>query len=126
MKVEFTINDENKELILKPSENGWEVKYEDCNEIQPLFNYLVVKKDEEKGVSMGGIIIPDTSKEKPSTGTVISVGTGVWDDKTNTFKPMTVKVGDRVLFPKLMGQTIKMNDEEIFLIKEENLLAIIK
>lgn len=126
MKVGYTIKDEEKKIVLNPCEDGWEVEWVNPTTIQPMFNYIIVQKDEEKSKSNGGIIIPDSSKEKPSTGTVMAVGNGVWDDKSNSFRPMTVKVGDRVLFPKLTGQTIKVNDEEVFLIKEENLLAIVK
>lgn len=91
--------------------------------IEPMFDWVIVKKDEEKQTSNGGIFIPDSVKEKPSTGTVVSVGQGAWDDKSNTYKPMLLKEGDKVLFPKLMGKTIKLDDEEVFLIKQEEILA---
>lgn len=125
MKVAYTINDKEKEIILSPSKDGWEVKYEGWTEFAPMFNYILVEKDKEKEVSTGGIFIPEQSQEKPSTGTVVAVGDGVWDDEKNTFRPLTVKVGDRILFGKLAGQTIKFNNEEKTLLKETEILGII-
>lgn len=125
MKVAYTIYDVEKEIVLKPAEDGWKIKFEGWDEIQPMFNYVLVEKDKEKEVSNGGIFIPEQSQEKPSTGTVVAVGNGLWNEETNTFNPMTVKVGDRILFGKLAGQTIKLNNNEKTLLKETEILAII-
>ena len=95
-------------------------------DIKPLMNYVLIKKDEEKTVSSGGIFIPETSQEKPSTGTVLDIGEGLWDDAHGLLKPMTVKVGDKVLFPRLGGKTVEFDGEEFLLIRETELLAIIK
>ena len=126
MKVSYTIKDEEKEIILKPSEDGWKVVWEGWEDITPMFNYVLIEKDEEKTKSNGGIIIPDNMKEKPSTGTVVAIGDGLWDEKTSSFRPMRVKVGDRVLFPKQAGQTVIVGDKQKTLIKEDTLLGILK
>ena len=94
-------------------------------EIQPLFNFVVIEKDEEKSVSNGGIIIPDNAKEKPSTGVVIACGNGLYNEETGKIQPMTVKVGDRVLFGKFAGKIIKLNDEEKTILRETDILGII-
>ena len=91
-------------------------------EIQPLFNFVVIEKDEEKSVSNGGIIIPDNAKEKPSTGVVIACGNGLYNEETGKIQPMTVKVGDRALFG---SQIIKLNDEEKTILRETDILGII-
>lgn len=127
MKVGYTIYDSEKTIKLTSApENGWNVVFEGFDTIEPMFNYLLVEKDEEKSVSNGGIFIPDTSKEKPSTGTVVAVGKGVWNEKTGEFVPMTVKVGDRILFGKNAGQTITLNEQEKHLLRETEVLAILK
>ena len=94
-------------------------------EIQPLFNFVVVEKDEEKGVSDRGIIIPDNAKEKPSTGVVIACGNGLYNEETGKTMPMTVKVGDKVLFGKFAGQVIKLNGEEKTILRETDILGIL-
>lgn len=127
MKVGYTIYDSEKTIKLTSApENGWNIVFEGFDTIEPMFNYLLVEKDEEKSVSNGGIFIPDTSKEKPSTGTVVAVGKGVWNEKTGEFVPMTVKVGDRILFGKNAGQTITLNEQEKHLLRETEVLAILK
>ena len=95
--------------------------------IEPLSNYVLVKKDEEKEVSNGGIILTDAVKEKPSTGTVIAVGPGKYCEQTGNLIPMQVKPGDRVFFLRLGGQRIEDEDgTELTVLKPEELLGIIK
>ena len=94
-------------------------------EIQPLFNFVVVEKDEEKGVSDRGIIIPDNAKEKPQTCFFFSCGNGLYNEETGKTMPMTVKVGDRVLFGKFAGQVIKLNGEEKTILRETDILGIL-
>lgn len=126
MKVGYTIYDAEKTIKLTSApENGWNIVFEGFDTIEPIFNYLLVEKDEEKSISNGGIFIPDSSKEKPSTGTVVAVGKGIWDEKTGEFRPMTVKVGDRILFGKNAGQTIKLENVEKTILKETEILAIL-
>jgi chaperonin GroES len=126
MKVAYSIDDADKKLILTPAEDGFEVEYKDFSNFNPLFNYVVIKRDDEKEVTKGGIFIPDNSKEKPSTGTVISIGNGTVHEQTGIFTPTTVQVGDRVFFLRLAGQKIEMNGEEFTIIKENEILGIIR
>ena len=94
--------------------------------IKPLFDYILIEKDEEKKTTTGGLVIPDTMKEKPSTGTVIAVGEGAICEQTGLLTPMYVAVGDRVIFPKLVGKTIKVDGEEKTILKQTDLLGIIQ
>jgi chaperonin GroES len=95
------------------------------SKIRPLGDRVIVKRDEEaEQKSAGGIIIPDTAKEKPQRGTVIAVGTGALNDKGEKI-PMEVKVGDQVLFGKYAGNEIKINGDEYLIIRENEILGII-
>jgi chaperonin GroES len=94
--------------------------------IQPLGDRVLVEpaKDEEL-VKKGGIIIPDTAKEKPQQGKVIAVGTGKVDDNGKLI-PMHVKKGDKVLMPKYGGTEVKIDDKEYQIVREDDLLGIIQ
>jgi chaperonin GroES len=85
---------------------------------------LVTRLDKKKEETRGGIIIPDTAKEKPMEGKVIAVGSGrrLKDDKR---VPLEVKVGDRILFGKYAGTEVKINDKEHLIIKEDDVLGVI-
>ena len=89
--------------------------------VTPLHDRVLIKRIEEKESVKGGIIIPDTAKEKPQEGEVISVGSGR-REKGETI-PLDVKPGDRVLFGKYSGTEIKIEDEEYLILKEEEILA---
>lgn len=91
--------------------------------IRPLQDRIVVKRVESEGKTKGGIIIPDTAKEKPIEGRVIAVGNGkvLKDGKV---RPLEVKVGDVVLFGKYSGSEIKIEGEELVLIREDDVLAV--
>ena len=92
--------------------------------IRPLQDRVVLKRLEEKEVIKGGIIIPDTAKEKPMEGEVVAVGPGkIQDDGKRS--PMDVKAGDRVLFGKYAGTEIKIDDEEYVIMREEEILAVL-
>lgn len=94
--------------------------------LEPLFNYVIIMKDEEKEVSSGGIYIPDNSKEKPSTGTVIAVGPGKVHEQTGVLAPTTVKPNDRIFFLRLGGQKFEEDGKEYTILKEEEILGIIR
>lgn len=126
MKVTYTINDTNKTLELTPSDDGWELKVNYKGEFQPLYNNVIVEKDAEKEQTKGGIILSDDAKDKPSTGTVIAVGTGNYNELTGQITPLTVKAGDRILFAKFAGTEVEVDDKNIFIIKETDILSIIK
>jgi chaperonin GroES len=89
--------------------------------ITPLHDRVVVKRLEEKESVKGGIIIPDSAKEKPQEGEVVAVGAGKREKGERI--PLDVKVGDRVLFGKYSGNDIKIDDEEYMILKEDEILA---
>jgi len=93
--------------------------------IRPLQDRIIVKRIEEEEKTKGGIIIPDTAKEKPSEGKVVAVGTGkVTDDGKKI--PMEVKVGDRVLFGKYSGTEVKIEGEEHLILREDEVIGIVE
>ena len=93
--------------------------------VRPLHDRIVVQRLEEGEQKVGGIIIPDTAKEKPQQGKVIAAGSGkVNDDGKRT--PLDVKSGDRILFGKYSGQEIKLEGEEYLIMREDEVLAIIE
>ena len=93
--------------------------------IRPLHDRIIVKRMEEQEVKKGGIIIPDSAKEKPQEGKVIAVGNGnVADDGKKI--PLDVKAGDKILFGKYSGSEVKVEDEEYLILREEDVLAIIE
>jgi len=93
--------------------------------IRPLQDRVLVKRVEEEKMSKGGIIIPDTAKEKPIEGEIIAVGNGkVADD--GKLRPLDVKVGDRVLFGKYSGTEVKIDGEERLILREDDILGVIQ
>ncbi|UCG92583.1 MAG: co-chaperone GroES [candidate division WOR-3 bacterium] len=92
--------------------------------IKPLHDHILVERIEEE-VRKGGIIIPDTAKEKPQQGKVIAVGDGRRDEKGNRIA-LDVKKGDRILFGKYAGNEIKVEDKEYLIIREDDILGIIE
>ena len=93
--------------------------------INPLHDRVVVKRIAEQETVKGGIIIPDTAKEKPQEGQVIAVGQGKRGDDGKIVPP-DVKVGDRILFGKYSGSEIKLDEEEFLIIREEEILGVIE
>src|SRR5712675_2280032 len=92
--------------------------------VRPLHDRIIVQRLEEGEQRIGGIIIPDTAKEKPQQGKVIAAGTGkVKDDGKRT--PLDVKAGDLILFGKYSGQEIKLDGEEYLIMREEEILGVI-
>lgn len=92
--------------------------------IRPLQDRIVIKRIEAQQVTQGGIIIPDTAKEKPDEGRVIAVGNGK-QLKDGSLRALEVKVGDRVLFRKYSGTDVKIEGEEHVLLREDDILAIV-
>ena len=90
--------------------------------ITPLHDRVLVRRLEEKETVKGGIIIPDTAKEKPQEGEVIAVGAGKLNEKGERIH-LDVKAGDRILFGKYSGNDIKIDDEEYLILKEDEILA---
>ena len=93
--------------------------------VRPLHDRILVERLEEQEVRRGGIIIPDTAKEKPQEGKVIAVGTGkVGDDGKKI--PLDVKAGNKILFGKYSGSEVKVDDKEYLIMREEDVLAILE
>ncbi len=92
--------------------------------IKPLHDRVVIKRMEEEKMSAGGIVIPDSATEKPIKGEVLAVGAGKAFDNGSTRAP-SVKVGDKVLFGKYAGTEVKVDGQEILVVKEDDILAVL-
>ncbi len=93
--------------------------------IRPLHDRIIVKRVEAQRTTASGIVIPDTAAEKPEQGEVIAVGPGKRDDK-GTLIAMDIKVGDRVLFGKYAVQTVKVEGEELLVMREDDVMGVIE
>ncbi len=91
---------------------------------KPLHDRVLVRRVESEEKTKGGIIIPDSAKEKPAEGEVVAVGAGARDDDGDRIAP-DVKVGDRILFGKWSGTEVKLDDEDLLIMKESDILGII-
>ena len=93
--------------------------------IRPLHDRVIVKRLEEERTTASGIVIPDSAAEKPDTGEVVAIGTGkVLDDGSS--KALDVKPGDKVIFGKYSGQTVKVDGDELLVMREEDIMAVIE
>ena len=93
--------------------------------IRPLHDRVIVEREEEERTSAGGIVIPDTATEKPIRGRVVATGKGkILDD--GTVRPLDVKAGDKVLFGKYSGTEIKIDGDELLVMREDDLMAVIE
>src|SRR3954463_2427535 len=95
-----------------------------ATKLTPLHDRIVVRRIEEGETTRGGIIIPDSAKDKPQEGEVIAVGKGKSNEEGKTF-PLDVKAGDRILFGKYSGTEIKLDGEELIIMREEEVLGIV-
>jgi chaperonin GroES len=91
---------------------------------RPLHDRVIVKRIESEGKTKGGIIIPDTAKEKPQEGEIVGVGPG-GRDEAGKLIPIDVKVGDRVLFGKWSGTEVKIEGEELLIMKESDIMGVV-
>ena len=91
---------------------------------RPLGDRVLVKRVEEESKTKGGIIIPDTAKEKPQEGEIVAIGSGARDE-AGKLVPLDVKAGDRVLFGKWSGTEVKLNGEDLLIMKESDIMGII-
>jgi len=92
--------------------------------IRPLHDRVIVKRIEEERKTAGGIVIPDNAAEKPDQGEVLAIGTGkVMDD--GKVRPLAVKVGDRVIFGKYSGSTVKVDGDELLVMREEDIMGVV-
>ena len=93
--------------------------------LQPLGDRVVLQREESEEKTAGGIVLPDMAQDKPARGTVISIGDGkLLDDGTRS--PVQVKPGDRVLFSSYAGETFNLGDDEVLLMREEDILAVLE
>ncbi len=93
--------------------------------IRPLHDRVVIKRMDEERTSPGGIVIPDSATEKPDKGEVVAVGNGKILD-SGEVRALDVKVGDKVLFGKYAGTTVKVDDDELLVMREEDIVAVIE
>ncbi len=93
--------------------------------IRPLHDRVIVKREEEEQKSPGGIVIPDTAQEKPIRGQVTAIGKGKILESGES-RPLDVKVGDKVLFGKYSGTEVKVEGEELLVMREEDIMAVIE
>ncbi|QKC86785.1 co-chaperone GroES [Mesorhizobium sp. NZP2077] len=94
------------------------------SKFRPLHDRVVVRRVESESKTAGGIIIPDTAKEKPQEGEIIAVGSGARDE-AGKLVPLDVKKGDRILFGKWSGTEVKLNGEDLLIMKESDIMGII-
>ncbi|ADV13730.1 MULTISPECIES: co-chaperone GroES [Mesorhizobium] len=94
------------------------------SKFRPLHDRVVVRRVESESKTAGGIIIPDTAKEKPQEGEIIAVGSGARDE-AGKLVPLDVKAGDRILFGKWSGTEVKLNGEDLLIMKESDIMGII-
>jgi chaperonin GroES len=92
---------------------------------RPLHDRVVIRRVDEAGTTKGGIIIPDTAREKPMEGEIVAVGPGARDDK-GALVPLGVKTGDRILFGKWSGTEIKLDGVEYLIMKESDIMGIVE
>jgi len=93
--------------------------------LRPLGDRVIIKRLKEESVSLGGIVLPDSAKEKPSRGEVIASGNGAINSKGDVM-PMSVKVGDNVLFGKYSGTEVEVEDEELLVMSESEIIAVVE
>ena len=93
--------------------------------VRPLQDRVLVRRVAEEEKTKGGIIIPDTAKEKPMEGEIVAVGPGARDDK-GALVPLGVKTGDRILFGKWSGTEVKLNGEDLLIMKESDILGVLE
>ena len=93
--------------------------------LQPLGDRVVLERESSEEKTTGGILLPDTAKDKPARGHIVSVGDGRLNED-GTRSPVQVKVGDRVIFSSYAGETFKVGDQELMLMREDDILAVIE
>ncbi len=94
--------------------------------IKPLGDKILVKRDEAQTKTESGIFLPETSKDKPKTGVIQAVGTGALNTETGERIPLTLKRGDKVIFSSYAGTEVKLNDDELLIMSEDDILAVIE
>ena len=93
--------------------------------LRPLHDRVIIKRLDNETKTASGLVIPDTAAEKPDQGEILAVGTGKKDDSGKVI-PLDVKVGDRILFGKYAGQTVKVDGNELLVMREEDIMAVVQ
>ena len=93
--------------------------------LQPLGERVVIQREASEEKTAGGIVLPETAKDKPARGTIVSVGDGKLLDSGRR-NPLQVKVGDRIIFSSYAGETFKVDDEDLLLMREDDILAVLE
>lgn len=93
--------------------------------VRPLHDKILVKRDEAETKTASGIFLPETSKDKPKTGIIEAVGDGALNTETGERIPLSVRKGDRVIFSSYAGTEVKLNDQELLIMSEDDILAVI-
>ena len=93
--------------------------------LRPLHDRVIIKRLDNETKTASGLVIPETAAEKPDQGEILAVGTGKKDESGKVI-PLDVKVGDRVLFGKYAGQTVKVDDDELLVMREEDIMAVVQ
>lgn len=93
--------------------------------VRPLHDKILVRRDEAETKTASGIFLPESSKDKPKTGTIEAVGDGALNTETGQRIPLTVKKGDKVIFSSYAGTEVKINDSELLIMSEDDILAVI-
>lgn len=94
-------------------------------DIRPLHDKIIVRRDEAEGITESGIYLPESSKERPKTGTVEAVGDGKLNTETGARTPLSLKKGDKVIFTSYAGTEVKLGDDELLIMSEDDVLAVI-
>lgn len=94
--------------------------------IRPLHDKIIVRRDEAQSKTASGIFLPESGKERPKSGTVEAVGTGALNTETGARIPLTVKKGDKVIFTSYAGTEVKLDGEELLIMSEDDILAVIE
>jgi len=124
MKVNYTVED--KKLILTLNNDGYEVIFNNPTNFVPMYDNVIVERDEEEETTSGGLYLAETARDKPCTGTVVAVGNGRLNEFTGELTPLSLKVGDRVLFAKNNGNEFEYGDKKIFVLREKDILCVME
>jgi chaperonin GroES len=124
--AEQILNVRKRSLSPKAASQSYlQTKVEWNMKLRPLHDRVIVKRLENETKTASGIVIPDNAAEKPDQGEVLAVGPGKKNDK-GELSPMAVKVGDRVIFGKYSGQTVKVDGDELLVMREDDLMAVVE
>lgn len=110
----------------KPAPTKNEAKPARKASIKPLHDKIIVRRDEAESRTKSGIFLPETSKDRPKTGTIEAVGDGKLNTETGQRVPLTVKAGDRVIFSSYSGTEVKLEGDELLIMSEDDILAVIQ